>query len=245
MSKESSSGDEAPPARPVVLAYQSVVLQAPVTVRKFFDPIEAQIHANELAAHDIEYALLNQNAPGALGWYSGFAQVQLQVREEDAAIANELLSRLRIEPGEVEPADESDPQAPIPDPGGQGVLVSTAAYEDPRQLYDAAGLLGASHIECFLPVLIPRGDLPRGMGARFVVRVREGDLERAQKVLSAEDDADQEDEPRCPRCGSWQTYLLPAPWPGLWNFITGRAGRRSRQIECLQCHHRWNADMGL
>jgi hypothetical protein len=231
----------AKPTRPIVLAYQSAVLQAPVTVRKFFDPIEAQMHANELAAHDIEYALLNQNAPGALGWYSGFALVQLQVRQEDAAAAEELLSRMKIEPGEVEPADESDANMPIPDPSGQGLLVAAAAYEDPRQLFDAAGVLGASHIECFLPVLVPRGERPKGAGARFVIRVREADLERADQVLSSDDDADHEDEPRCPRCGSWQTYVLPAPWPGIWNFFAGRAGRKSRQIECLRCHHQWKA----
>jgi hypothetical protein len=236
------SDDEAScrqPARPVVLAYQSAALRAPVTVRKFFDPMEAQIYANELAAHDIEYALLNQNAPSALGWYSGFAQVQLQVREEDVAEANELLSRLKLEPGEVEPAEEVDPKIPMPDPSGNGTLVSAGAFEDPRQLYDAAGVLGAAHVECFLPVLAPRGDRPKGTGARFVIRVREADSERAQQVLGNEDDADHDDEPRCPKCGSWQTYLLPAPWPGIWNFLLGRAADQPRHVECLRCHHRW------
>jgi hypothetical protein len=237
MSEEQRAGDDSRTARPVVLAYQSAVLQAPVTVRRFFDPMEAQIHANELAAHDIEYAILNQNTPGFLGWYSGFAQVELQVREGDAAVADELLSRLKIEPGEVEPVEESDANAPIPGSNGEGLLVAAAVYEDPLQLYDAAGLLGAAHVECFLPVLMPRGDRPIGTGARFVIRVREADLERARQVLAAE--GEHEDEPRCPKCGSWQTYLLPAPWPGLWNFLAGRAPNDARQVECLRCHHRW------
>lgn len=231
----------AEPTRPIVLPYQSAVLQAPVTVRKFFDPIEAQIYANELAAHDIEYAIVNQNTPGFLGWYSGFSQVELQVREADAAIAGELLDRLKLEPGEVEPAEPTDANTPIPDANGNGQLVAAAAYEDARQLHDAAAVLGAAHVECFLPTLVPRGDRPPGIGARFIIRVRETDLERARQILSAENPEDHEDEPRCPKCGSWQTYLLPAPWPGLWNFLTGRAGPHPREVECLRCHHRWEA----
>ncbi|HSZ57034.1 MAG TPA: hypothetical protein VK797_15310, partial [Tepidisphaeraceae bacterium] len=158
--------------------------------------------------------------------------------EGDAAVADELLSRLKIEPGELEPAEQGDANAPIPGSNGEGLLVAAAVYEDPRKLYDAAGLLGAAHVECFLPVLVPRGDRPKGTGARFVIRVREADLERARQVLAA--DREREDEPRCPKCGSWQTYLLPAPWPGLWNFLTGRATVDARQVECLRCHHRWS-----
>jgi DNA-directed RNA polymerase subunit RPC12/RpoP len=48
-------------------------------------------------------------------------------------------------------------------------------------------------------------------------------------------------EPRCPQCGSWRTYELPAPWPGLMNFVLGRAPDQPRQLECLKCHHRWIA----
>ena len=222
----------------MVLAYQRAVLRAPVTVRKFFDVMEAQLYANELASHDIEYSLLNQNTPNTLGWYSGFGQIELQVREEDAAEAGEILSRLNVNPDEVEPAEESDPQAPIPDPQGGGTLAAAVAYERPRNLYDAAAVLGAAHIECFLPVLVPRGASAAGVGRRFVIRVREADLERAREVLQRQSQ-EHEDEPRCPRCGSWHTYLLPPPWPGLWKFLFSRTPSPSRELECLRCHHRW------
>lgn len=242
MNEDAPPGEQPSPARPLVLPYQRAVLRAPVTVRKFFDAMEAQIYANELASHDIEYALLNQNAPNALGWYSGFGQVELQVLEEDAAAANELLSRLHLDPGEVEPAEESDPQAPLPDPDGGGMLVAAAAYEDPQRLYDAAALLGAAHVECFLPVLVPRGDRPKGVGERFVIRVRQADRERAREVVEQAEPADHDDEPRCPKCGSWQTYLLPSPWPGIWNYLLRRAPQQPREVECLRCHHRWTVE---
>lgn len=222
----------------LVLSYQRVSLQAPVTVRKFFDVMEAQLYANELAAHDIEYSLLNQNSQNMLGWYSGFGQIELQVRQEDAAEAEELLSRLNVNPDEVEPADISDPQAPIVDPDGGDTLVMAAAYEQPRKLYDAAATLGAANIECFLPVLVPRGTKPLGQGERFVIRVREEDLQEAREILDRQL-RDHEDEPRCPRCGSWQTYQLPVPWGGIWNFLFSRTSEASGELECLRCHHRW------
>lgn len=238
MSEESSSQDPVPPARLNVLGYQRVVLRAPVTVRRFFDPMEAQLYANELAAHDIEYAILSQNVATFLGWYSGFSQVELQVHQEDAATADQLLSRLQLDPADVEPAEDSDPQAPVPDPSGNGKLVVAGAYDNPRRLYDAAATLGSAHVEAFLPVLVPRGSRPAGTGRRFLLRVREPDLERAQEILLSDAD-EHEDEPRCPRCGSWQTYLLPRPWTGLWNLLTGRTAGQPRQVECLRCHHRW------
>jgi len=224
--------------RPVVLPYQRVTIQAPVTVRKFYSALEAQLYANELADHDIEYSIVNQNAATTLGWYSGFAQVELQVHAEDAPEARQLLARLNVNSSDVEPADNADPQAPIPDPQGDGMLVTAAAYDDPGALYDAAATLGAAYIESFLPVLVPRGDRPRGSGNRFVIRVRQPDLERAREALRQEPRA-LDDEPRCPACGSWQTFELPAPWPGIWNFLLGRKLNNERRLECLRCHHRW------
>lgn len=222
----------------LVLPYQRAVLKAPVTVRKFFDVMEAQLYANELAAHDIDYSLLNQNSQNMLGWYSGFGQIELQVREEDAAESEQLLSRLNVKPDEVEPADDSDPRAPIADSTSNEVLVTAAAYDQPRKLYDAAATLGAANIECFVPVLVPRGTRLPGLGDRFVIRVHEADLAEAREVLERQS-REHEDEPRCPRCGSWQTYPLPRPWPGLWNFLFSRTSGASGELECLRCHHRW------
>jgi len=97
-------------------------------------------------------------------------------------------------------------------------------------------------VECFLPVLVPRGDRPRGEGKRFVVRVREADLERARQILEKEGDASDEDpdEPRCPECGSWRTYALPLSGKkGLLGWLFAGEPGESGELECLRCHHRW------
>lgn len=228
-------------ARRVVLPYQGAALTSAVTVKTFFNAMEAQLFANELAAHGIDYFLANQNANTFLGWYSGFTQVELQVRQQDLVPAKAVLARLQLaDPTDVETEDDSDPQAPIPDPDGNGMLVTAAAYEDPRSVYDAAATLGAARIESFLPTLVPRGDRPRGVGKRFVLRVRESDLARAHEALAEPDreSADDADEPRCPRCGSWRVHVVPRPWPGLIKFLF-RRGESPREIECLRCHHHW------
>ena len=212
-------------------------------MRSFYNAMEAQLYANELAAHGIEYFLANQNANTFLGWYSGFSQVELQVRQQDAARANEVVARLQLDdPSDVEPQDDSDPQTPIPEPDGRGMLVPVIAYEDPRKLYDAAAVLGAARVESFLPCLVPRGDRPRGAGKRFVLRVREAELAQAHEALaqSEVESSSEPDEPQCPRCGSWQVYLAPRPWPGLIKFLFG-GGTSARPLECLRCHHRWLA----
>ncbi|HXE54802.1 MAG TPA: hypothetical protein VN541_17410, partial [Tepidisphaeraceae bacterium] len=58
-------------------------------------------------------------------------------------------------------------------------------------------------------------------------------------------EADQEHEdnaePRCPRCGSWRVYLHP-PKQGLVNFILGRVPDQPPRLECLRCHHTWETE---
>jgi hypothetical protein len=85
------------------------------------------------------------------------------------------------------------------------------------------------------------------------LQVQERDRGAAERVLkelestAAIDEPDDEisqalnesNEPRCPQCGSWRTYALPTPWPGLMNFLLGRPPEQPRQLECLKCHYRW------
>jgi DNA-directed RNA polymerase subunit RPC12/RpoP len=165
----------------------------------------------------------------------------LQVSEADAPAATELLARLQLDPSEVEPEHDADPDAPVADPTGPGMLTPAAAYDNPRYLFDAAASLGASHIESFLPSLVPRGDRPPGSGNRFVIRVREADLERARAILQGQDEPQEKAEPRCPRCGSWRVYLHP-PKQGLVNFLLGRIPEQPQRLECLRCHHTWETE---
>jgi len=230
-----------PPKARAVLAYQSPILTSAVTVRKCIDAMEAQLCGNELAAHGIEYFILNQNV-NSLGWpYAGLSEVEVQVRKQDAPLAAQLLSRFEGNPLDVEPDEGAASQEPVPSPVGEGLLVVAESFETVRDLYDAAATLGSVRIESFLPALVSRGDRPRGEGKRFVLRVRESDLDRAREVLSRAqaDDQEEDNEPRCPACGSWRVAPAPRPWPGLMNFLLGTGNRESRELECLRCKHRW------
>ena len=228
-----------PLARRTVLPYEGILPTNAVTVRRFYDPFEAQLYANELAAHGIDYYLMNQNA-NVLGPYAGASPLELQVREQDVPETQAVLSRFHVNLAEVEPAGDSDPFKSISDPTGDGLLVSAAAYENPRQLFDAAATLGAARVECFLPLLVPRGDRPPGEGKRFVLWVRESDVVRARETL-AQADAERaaEDEPRCPKCGSYRVDLAPAPWPGLVKFLFGKRSDQPREMQCFRCRERW------
>lgn len=234
-----SDSEPLPPApRPrLVLSYQAPMLTSAVTVRSCFDAIEAQLCGNVLAAQGIDYYIMNQNT-NTLGPYSGFSRVEVQVREEDARRAAELLARFQADPLDVEPEESDGPDEAVSDPSGKGMLAVAAAYETPRELFDAAATLGASRIDSFLPTLVPRGDRPRGSGKRFVIRVREDDLQRVKEVL-AQSAPDDDDEPRCPACGSWRVAAAPRPWPGLVKFILGISSPRPQELECLRCKRRW------
>jgi hypothetical protein len=221
-----------------VLSYQAPMLTSAVTVRSCFDAMEAQLCGNVLAAHGIDYYIMNQNT-NTLGPYSGFSRVEVQVREEDARRAAELLARFQADPLDVEPQEPGGADEAVSDPSGKGTLAVAAAYETPRELFDAAATLGASRIDSFLPALVPRGDRPRENGKRFLLHVREDDLERAREVLAQFTADDDDDEPRCPACGSWRVAPAPRPWPGLVKFILGGGSRAPQEMECLRCKHRW------
>jgi hypothetical protein len=234
-----NTSDPVPLARRTVLPYQGILPTKAVTVHKFYDAFEAQLYANELAAHGIDYYLLNQNA-NVLGPYAPSSLLELQVREQDVAETRAVLSRFHVNPAEVEPAGDSDPTRSIPDPAGEGRLVSAAAYDTPRRLFDAAATLGAARVECFLPLLVPRGDRPPGQGNRFVLWVREADAEPARETLARADSEQANDqEPRCPKCGSYRVDLAPPPWPGLLKFLLGARPDAPRHMQCFRCGERW------
>jgi len=232
-----------PLARKVVLPYQGALATSATTIRKFHDLLEAQLFANELASHDIEYFLVNQNVTGLGFPYSGFSQIELQVREQDLAESQRILTNVQVNPLELEPEDTGDPKIPIPDPGGEGVLVMACAYENPRDLFDAAASLGAARIEAFVPSIVPRRDRPAGEGKRFVLRVREEDLERAVEILNdAESERAENDEPRCPKCGSYHVAAPSRPLGKLMKFLIGFGPLPPSEAECLRCKHRFGVD---
>ena len=238
MSDQSQGPPEIPIARRAVLPYQVSLPTSAVTVRKCRDILEAQIHANELAGHGIDYYVMNQNTSDVLSGYVGFTCIELQVRMEDAEQAAAVLSTMEINPSEVEPAEPTDPDQPIRDPAGDGMLATAAAFNNPRDLLDAAAVLGAGHIESFLPMLVSRGDRPAGTGNRFILRVHQDDMEQARELLArAASEEAKDDEPRCPKCGSYRVTPVPQLRAKLVDFVFGR--RTPAIMECLRCRSRW------
>jgi hypothetical protein len=220
------------------LPYQGSLPTSAVTVGTFYNVYEAQILANQLAFQGIDYYLMNQNV-SVLGPYAGASQVELQVRKEDVAAARSALGQIQANPLEVEPAEQADPDEPMPDPAGEGLLVAAGTFDNPRSLFDAAATLGAAHVEGFLPLLVPRSNRATGAAVRFVLRVRETDLAAAREILAnaAAEEADEE-EPRCPECGSYRVAPLSSFWADLMQFIRGKP-KPPKVIECLRCRQRW------
>jgi hypothetical protein len=226
-----------PLARRAVLPYQTPGSGAAKKLRTFHDQLEAQLYANELAAHGIQYFLANGNVVSLGLPYSGFSQIELQVRAEDLDRAKAVLADFQANPMEVEPADPVDPQQPIADPDGNGSLLTAAAFENPGALFDAAASLGAARIECFVPALVDRRVRPAGVGKRFALRVREEDLDRATQVLASADE-DDDGEPRCPKCGSYRVTPVE-PWSETLRFLLGMRRKSEPKMECLRCKHQW------
>jgi hypothetical protein len=231
----SSDPQPIPLARRTVLPYSGAAVTSAVTVRSCGNPMEAQLVAGRLTSAGIDSYLMNENA-NALGPYSGFCPIDVQVKKEDLERAREVLAQGDFDPLDVEPAAETAEEA--------ADLAEVAVFDNPRALFDAAAVLGAARIDSFLPALAPRGGRPRGTGDRFRLRVRPQDLERARDELDhashdRRDDAD-EDEMRCPHCGSWRVYPLSRPWPGILPFLFGGARTEERDYECLRCRARWS-----
>ena len=194
------------------------------------------MQANRLEAEGITCITVNSNVSNLGIPYSGFTTVDVQVHEEDAERAIEIL---QTSPDELEPAEESDDASTALDEEGRPLkLIEAGRYESVRHLRAAQTVLASSRVRAFPPTLVKRGDRPAGAGARFVMRVCEQDLELAQTLLNkakAEDEAD--DDPRCPKCDSWRVYPVGFFWQSVAAMF-GIAKHPQKQIECLVCRHR-------
>jgi hypothetical protein len=207
-----------------------------VTVERCANSLEAAMQANRLEAEGIGCITVNANVNNLGMPYSGFTTVNVQVHEDDAARAIEIL---QTNPDDLEPADDPDDASAGFDDNGQPLkLVEAARYETVRQLRSAQTLLASSRIKAYPPTLVKRGDRPVGTGRRFVLRVCEEDLESAQSLLTqAADEADAETDPRCPKCDSWRIYPVGTFWQTLAATF-GICRRPEKQIECLACRYR-------
>ncbi len=105
-----------------------------------------------------------------------------------------------------------------------------------RAMHEAAMVLESSHVAVLMPHLAPRGDRPAGEGPRFVLRVQADDVERAQGMLNRASEDREEDELRCPKCGSYTVHVNKYEFT---NFLLGFAGKgKPVDCECMKCHYK-------
>jgi hypothetical protein len=220
--------DESPAVGP--LDYASAAPRM-VRIARYSNAYEAQMHAAALRAEGIPTEIFGLNSNAVNPFWQGFAKVELHVPATEADRAAQVItdaSSIELEPAPME--EHADP--PVDEDGN--ALITVSAYDSVNALRDAQTILASARIPAFIPPLIPRGDRPAGAGKRFVLRVAEDDLDRADAVL-ADESEDNSEDPRCPACGSWRVYehttLL-----GALSTLFGR--RRGPQCECLACHHR-------
>jgi Putative prokaryotic signal transducing protein len=202
-----------------------------VRLANYSSEYEAELAANALNAEGITTQIFGANTNAVNWFWVGFNSVELMVLAADVPRAREILSKASAE--NLEPVPEL-PDAGLPVDEQGNPLVIVGAYETVQQMRDAQAVLESSSIRTFAPRLEPRGDRPLGTGTRFVLRVAEVDLPRAQKLI--EDEADEDaGEARCPKCGSWRVYQSDS----LMNSLAALVGRgRGPQAECLSCHYK-------
>jgi hypothetical protein len=247
--------DAAAPAAVNVLSYAQPVPGRTVAVCFCANEAEAELRSGELDAAGIPSQVVNTNVTATFGPYIGGSRIEVHVMQGDVERAAEVLKkRAAGADDELEPEqgpDGSDvleaPPPTVDDEGEPVNLAEAAVYDNPRLMREAAVLLESARVSCWLPRLVPRGDKPAGRGRRFVVRVRDEDVGRARAVLAeAEEEARDSEEPRCPKCASWQVAPVGQFWQSVWRkFLGGRGtGAAGPQMECLQCRHRWPAGQG-
>ena len=136
---------------------------------------------------------------------------------------------LTAEFDELEPDYESDVG------GTNDELVAAGRFETARELLDAGVALEAMGIEPFPPPLVARGNLPRGSGPRFVMRVRRAEADRAAETLRALH-GESISQPCCPKCAAWSVSYAREGWiPWLLRILHVR--HVDRRLECSACGH--------
>jgi hypothetical protein len=141
---------------------------------------------------------------------------------------------LGITHDDLEPDPKFANSPPPVDKHGNPLLV-IGAYETFKEFRDAETVLASAKIPSFTPPFIRRGNHPPGYGKRFVLRVAQEHFKQAQSVLNQESDEDR-DEPRCPKCGSWQVQIVDSLIVALENMIGYGPGEQLAQ--CDSCQYR-------
>jgi len=194
--------------------------------------MEAEFHAAILGNEGIATKILGANLNTVDWFWERFNRVEMFVPRADVQRAIQILANAPHD--ELEPVAGGENDPPPADKDGKP-LVRLAAYETLSELRDAQTTLGSARISTLAPPLAPRGDKPPGKGKRFILWVAENDLQSAKSVL-ADEAAEDNDQPRCPQCGSWRVHEIS----GLLSSLAQLAGYDSRpqEAECAACRFR-------
>jgi hypothetical protein len=239
------SGGNREPATPPILGYQAPRSGKTVSVASCANSGEAELVCGELSAAGVPAVTVNHYTAN-LGPYSGGSQVEVQVALEDLGRAREVLARLPG-PNDLEPAPEpADGSADFAadDTGATVPLAVVAELPTAQEMMDASAALGSAKVRTYLPDLVPRR---RDAGAPppvFRVRVAADDLARARAVLSEAEDAD---EPRCPRCAAWRVHRKSNLLSWFLDFFRPEGSADGVQtFVCLRCgeHFAWGNPKG-
>lgn len=200
------------------------------------DSHEAAVRVLALEAAGIDAVAVNQNANNLGIHMSGLVPVEIQVRKEDEERAKEVLRLMTS--SEVEPAADQPENVPASEEGQPPVpLVEVARFDTIRALREAAVLLDSARIRAVQPTLVARTEANAGTGKRFILKAPATDADRAAEVLEDLDDDTDEDDFRCPQCGSWRVYPVGQLAATVKWFL--RMGDRPvNQMDCLQCKYR-------
>jgi hypothetical protein len=203
-----------------------------VVLARFNTANEAELCAAVLEGEGIHAEVFGANFNEGNWYWQGSNSVELNVRAGDVERAAEILANTGDD--DLEPDDEAEAAAPAVDEQGRE-LVPAVAFETVAAMRDAQTVLASAKIASYVPRLVPRGDRPPGVGARFVVKVAIDDLEHAQDLL-AEEARDDSEDPRCPKCSSWRVH----PKSSMINEIAGVVGLKKPPtvMECLACGYK-------
>jgi len=247
---EESEPTNPPNSTPPIFAYATPALEEMVVIARYPNEQAAAMAVNALEEAGIRVKVLGANT-ASLGIYQTFANVELNVWPGDVKNARRILSGVEeefLEPDDAPETESTPAEIPIGtvEAGEQAaakpaqVLVPLNAFTLLRELRDAQVVLASARVPSYSPKLIHRGDRPPGVGKRFILRVAEADLARARSILKEKQTEDR-DDPRCPKCASWN--VLPATH--FWKELLGGLGllpNRPKQLECRTCHFQAEAE---
>ncbi|QOV87488.1 putative signal transducing protein [Humisphaera borealis] len=232
--------DASKPSPPPTLSYASAGMAANagdnlVTIEKCANVQEAAMRVNVLEAAGIHAVAVNENVQSLGLQFAALVPVEVQVRQEDESRAREVLRVATSD--DVEPADDQPQTLPATETDGVPIeLAEVARFDNIRALREAALLLESARIRSVPPKLVVRQG-EAGVGKRFKLLVPADDADRAMEILADLDEDTDEEELRCPKCGSWKIYPVGQLAATVKWFL--RMGDKPVEMsDCLECKYR-------